>query len=153
MDNWQKLNDIGYFDYLSGRYDVVGIAPAVIHSKISQFASKMVPGDNFIFYFSGHGVYLNTSKEYLLMGKYNDGSHVPLYKDELANWLEVLDDQGVNIWVIGLDACGGGGFWDGALENLKHIGLIASAGKGKDSYSDIIRGIGIFDITLSRDLI
>lgn len=159
MDNWAKLDNIKYFEYLPGTFSSGGIGPAVIKSKIiNTFPPMMNPFDNFVFYFSGHGVIdPNNQKEYLLIGTGNStnvediDSWVKLYKDELAIWLKALDDKGINIWVI-MDACKSGGFWDGALENLKHVGLIASAAKGKDSVSDIFRHIGVFEIALAADL-
>jgi hypothetical protein len=157
MDNWAKLGNIGRFDYLPGWFNVGGIGPGVIQAKINQFSS-IKQGDNFVFYFSGHGgINPDNQKEYLLIGTTNSAnvedtmSWVVLYKDELANWLKALDDKGINIWVI-MDACKSGGFWDGALENLKHVGLIASATKGADSVSDLFRQIGIFEIALAADL-
>jgi hypothetical protein len=143
--NWQKLARTQFDDYC-GIYDFAGIDLDLLKIMIDLFLPKTAPGDNFVFYFSGHGtLHPEYQTECLLIGKRN-GADVFLSKDLLTYFLHNLDQKGVNIWVI-LEACNSGGFWFDALETLNHVGLIA-AGFPFAGYDS--NGIGIFSKNLAN---
>ena len=159
-NNWSILENNAPFQVLPLQFNIGGVDPSVIQSNINTFVADptIAPGDNFIFYIAGHGfVDQDNSKEYILIGTTNTANYddqsswLKLYKDDLANWLKGLDDKGVNIWVI-IQSCHSAGFWNGALQNLQHVGFIASAQTDSPAFSDIMisKVIGMFTRQLSK---
>ncbi|MBM4285349.1 MAG: hypothetical protein FJ128_08875 [Deltaproteobacteria bacterium] len=140
MTNWQLLENT-WFDLKVGNYSSGGITTLDIQNKINSVIG-IKPGDNFVFFFNGHGgIDPQTQKHGLLIGKDQNGNDIWLYKDQLADYLRTLDNLGVNIWVI-IDACSSGELWNDALQNLKHVGFISSSWPGLNSYANW--GGGVF---------
>ncbi|MEM1445320.1 MAG: caspase family protein [Planctomycetota bacterium] len=90
-----------------------------VFAQLDQFKDRLAPGDNFVFYYSGHGVSLferdktkpQNRDEALVLGYDSNEDPVYLHDDELADYF-----AGDPIWsqvdkVFILDACYSGGFW------------------------------------------
>jgi len=117
-----------------------GLNSAQVQSAIDNFAAKMQPGDNFIFFDSSHGgsyssgseTTISPGDEYLAVGH-------SLTDDTLESYLSGMDS--INKWVM-LDACHSGGFWGnnnpldaGDLEKLSNVALFAGSQEDTAAYS------------------
>lgn len=144
MASWAQLKD-GEFQLLPGYFGYNGYSALTIDtikSKINENLDAKKPGDNFIFFFCGHGGFdFVKGKEFLRISE----SEI-LYKDDLASSLVSVWAKGLNIWVI-LDSCRSGGFWDNALEFYDHTCLIASS--EIYSYADESFGYALFSLNLA----
>lgn len=133
--------------------------PSELESAITELVEKLQFGDQFLFYYSGHGFYgydgteptiwnsplvalltedsINEGDEYLAFGSSD------ISDDLLSSWLSsYLKLRGVQKIVI-LDSCMSGGFWgregnerdEGDLDKLQNVGLIAACDETHFSYS------------------
>ena len=141
-----------------------------IEQALDDIKSNLSPGDGFVFYFSGHGWFPTSSDgdetpvwvsvgpwdignkhdEYLSLGGYD------LSDDLLGSWLDDSAWNNVDKLVI-LDACHSGGFWgddktndSGDLENLPRIGLLAACPEWGVSFSEPIKGRGLYTLVLVK---
>jgi hypothetical protein len=144
VGSWEQLKECE-FKILRGDfgYNVDNtLTIDTIKSTIIANLPGKVPGDNYIFYFCGHGGFdPDKNKEFLRISKTE-----LLYKDDLAALLQPVWLKGLNIWVI-LDCCHSGGFWSNALEFYDHTCLIASS--YNDSFGDASFGYGVFSQNLA----
>ncbi|MEM1098710.1 MAG: hypothetical protein AAGH92_07970 [Planctomycetota bacterium] len=96
-----------------------GTASASVIAELDAIKQRLAPGDNFVFYYSGHGVTLErdgqpnptNGNEALFLGRDSSGDSV-LLEDDLLTAYFAQDP----IWsqidkVFVLDACYSGGFW------------------------------------------
>ena len=153
-----------------------------IQSTITSDVSQMSAGDTLIVHISTHGsseglvqvagplfikydydaVADDQKKDEITESKGDELvalSFENLYDDQLASWLRVADEKGVNLWVF-IDSCFSGGFWGpppsdnvdsgdvGDLSRLSKVGFIAGASETRYSRFGITDGHGWLSASL-----
>ena len=142
---------------------------SLIEQALNDIKLNIIPGDQFVFYFSGHGGFYtgeggdetpihvsinpwdfwNKHDEHLETSEYEN-----LSDDTLFSWLN--DSVWNNVYkLILLDACHSGGFWgdnnpddEGDLEKLPKIGLLASSSEESVSFYNQFLGKSPWTIAL-----
>ncbi len=132
-----------------------------VEKTVREVVQQLRPGDQFLFYFSGHGYnnddnsephivnsecvfdktgdYSNTGDEVLFLG----GALTDVSDDLLTSLLSE-DPKMTDVHkIVILDSCMSGGFWGtegndsdtGDLDKLQNIGLLAACGEGEFCYT------------------
>lgn len=146
-----------------------------VSDALDDIKSRLDPGDNFVFYYAGHGGFPsssgdetpitigtwpfwlveNTQDEYLTLSK---GWSNKLSDDTLRSWLDDPVWDGVHKLVL-LDACHSGGFWGdnnpndtGDLEKLPRVALWAACPEEGLSYGIRFTHRGFWSVRLELEL-
>lgn len=155
-----------------GRNDVFFILEKVL--------KKLNPGDQLLFYYSGHGGYFgvdrnaepavqfcklaqwktgdesNTGEEFIV----GDTALDDITDDRLSAWLSSDPKMAGVRKIVILDTCFAGGFWgregnegdEGDLDKIQDVGLLASCSERCLSFSNPITGRGFFSRALEQAL-
>lgn len=141
--------------------------PADVWTFVEQFGEFVAPGDEVVFYYSGHGVQLEGENYLLPVGvNYRTEAEVRTQSLPLANLFEILDRSRPRSLVIILDACrdnpfppsfrppARGGLRKGlaAIENPPSRSLIAFAASEGETASDGTGEHGTFTEALLEQL-
>ena len=152
-----------------------------VHAAIGQISDKLQPGDSFVFFYAGHGAYLNGGSEpqcwnsplaiALYQELWNDGDEMLVWDDKngaatsieddnLKQWLSENPKMASAQKLVLLDACHSGGFWGregnqsdvGDLDKLENIGLIAACQEQNFTFTYPWNGRGYFSTALENAL-
>ncbi len=133
---------------------------ANILADISYVSDRIDPGDNFVFYFSGHGVRANIGSEPALRDNYdewillygsidNGGLTGPLANMNAAlsddHLLDLIADVPTEKKVVILDSCNSGGF----IGNEVEVDLIPQDSDGDNTVRFLDAVKNYFDVTTS----
>lgn len=140
---YEKFNTLSPFTdrdvLLYDLNDASATPDADVFALLDTYTSLVKPGDDFVFFYSGHGSGSKTDLSIPESAYITERTGSGQISDwELAAWF--LDPERADKWaavnkLFIMDSCHSGGFWDGTAEGasnlsgLDHVALLAASGE------------------------